>query len=271
MGTEAEIYIPGKRITCETYLIHLPRYVFTSKFIKNNMDILDIATGSGYGASYLSGKGARNVVGADRDADIVQIANINYRKPNLSFMLANAEELPFSNESFDIVCSMGTIDHLENPDKFLAGSKRIMRNGGYFICSVLNREVITPSPFQQIIDPCHKIEYSPEELADLAGRYFNNVQLYYQRSGNTRLIKTRRAMYFLLCRKLHLPNAFIILLQRFLWLSGNRDLRYMTYSEEAIDMDFTADNEWIHVNSTKMPAGIFNYLVVGQKETANTF
>jgi len=59
------------------------------------MDILDIATGSGYGASYLSGKGARNVVGADRDTEIVQIANTNYRKPNLSFLLANAEELPF--------------------------------------------------------------------------------------------------------------------------------------------------------------------------------
>jgi ubiquinone/menaquinone biosynthesis C-methylase UbiE len=266
MGTEAEIYVPGKMITYETYLIHLPRYVFTSKFITNNMDILDIATGSGYGASYLSGKGARNVVGADRDTEIVQIANTNYRKPNLSFLLANAEDLPFSNESFDIVCSMGTIDHLENPDKFLADSRRILRNGGCFICSVLNRKLITPPPFKRIIDPCHRIEYSPTELTGLVNRYFDNVQLYYQESGKIRWIKMRRAAYYLMYRKLHVPDASTALMQRFLRLAGNRDLRFMTYAEETIDKDFADGNRWIAALTDKIDSKIFNYMVVARKE-----
>jgi ubiquinone/menaquinone biosynthesis C-methylase UbiE len=153
MGTEAEIYVPGKRITRETYLIHLSRYAFAAQFIHPGTDILDIATGSGYGASYLAGKGARDVVGADLDDEIIRIANTGYRKPNLTFMLSKEEELPFSDESFDIVCSMGTIDHLRNPEKFLSDSRRILRNGGYFLCSVLNRELITPPPFKRIIGP----------------------------------------------------------------------------------------------------------------------
>jgi len=42
MGTEAEIYVPGKMITYETYLVHLSRYVFATQFIHSGADILDI-------------------------------------------------------------------------------------------------------------------------------------------------------------------------------------------------------------------------------------
>lgn len=265
MGTEAEIYVPGKRITRETYLVHLSRYVFAAQFINSGADILDIATGSGYGASYLAGKGARNVVGADLDPEIISIATTGFSKPNLTFILSNAEELPFSDESFDIVCSMGTIDHLWNPDKFLTDSRRILRNGGCFICSVLNRKLITPPPFRQIIDPCHKIEYSPAELTGLVSRYFDNVQLYYQESGKIRWIKLRRAAYYLLYRKLHLPDASTALMQRFLRLTGNRDLKFMTYMEESIDDDFAGANKWIEASAEKVDSTVFNFMVVARK------
>jgi ubiquinone/menaquinone biosynthesis C-methylase UbiE len=266
MGTEAEIYVPGKRITMETYLVHLSRYVFAAQFIPSDADILDIATGSGYGASYLAGKGACRVVGADLDEIIIKIANSGYRKPNLTFMLSNAEELPFSDESFDIVCSMGTIDHLRNPEKFLTDSRRTLRSGGYFICSVLNRELITPPPFKRIIDPCHKIEYSPTELTGLVSRYFDNVQMYYQESGMIRWIKMRRAAYYLMYRKLRLPDSSTILMQRLMRLAGNRDLRFMTYAEENIDKDFADGNKWIATSTDKIDSKIFNYMVVARKE-----
>ena len=265
MGTEAELYVQGKRITLETYRLHLSRYVFAAQFIHAGADILDIATGSGYGASYLAGKGARNVVGADLDEIIIGIANSGYSKPNLTFMLSDAEELPFSDKSFDIVCSMGTIDHLRNPEKFLTDSRRILRNGGYFICSVLNREFITPHPFKRIIDPYHKIEYSPAELTGLVGRYFDNPQLYYQESGKIRWIKMRRAAYYIMYRKLRLPAASTKLMQRFMRLAGNRDLNYMTYAEETIDKDFAAGNIWLPVTPGKQQTQIFNYMVVARK------
>lgn len=103
----------------------------------------------------------------------------------------------------------------------------------------------------------------------MVSQYFDNVQLYYQEYGGIRWIKMRRAAYYIMYRKLHLPDASTILMQRLLRLTGNRDLKYITYAEETIDKDFAVKNKWIAPSVDKVDSRIFNFIVVARKERAN--
>ena len=59
-----------------------------------------------------------------------------------SFVVANAEELPFPNESFDHIYSFGVIHHAPRPEKIAAEMHRILRKGGTFTVMLYNRDSI---------------------------------------------------------------------------------------------------------------------------------
>jgi SAM-dependent methyltransferase len=48
------------------------------------------------------------------------------------------ELLPYDGESFDVVCSNQVIEHLPDTDRFVAETFRVLRPGGYTICSTEN-------------------------------------------------------------------------------------------------------------------------------------
>jgi ubiquinone biosynthesis O-methyltransferase len=261
---QCEIYIPGSRITYETYRIHLTRYIFASKYVKGAR-VLDIACGSGFGSSYLIRKGAESVTGVDLSEEAINIAKNNFQKRGLTFQVGTAEDLPFADNSFDIITSMGTIDHMNDPALFLRHAQRVLQPGGYFISSLLNREVITPFPLHEIVDPSHIIEYSPMELNNLVNKYFINVQTYGENYGKRRLMQLRRLVYYIVYRKIHMPYAVPVLMQRSLAKLDHKDLSFITYSEDAIDAGLLSDNEWTLITSSKMASTFINYIVTGQK------
>ena len=264
MRLQCEIYIPGSRITYETYRVHLTRYIFAAKYVKDAR-VLDIACGSGYGSSYLIRKGAKSVIGVDMSEEAVNIAKANFQKPGLSFQVGTAENLPFADKSFDVITSMGTIDHMNNPAAFLQHAQRVLRPGGYFICSLLNREAMSPFPIREIVDPCHTIEYTPMELSDLVGQYFNQGEAYGENFGKKRLMQLRRTIYYVIYRKIHMPYAVPVLMQRSLAKLGHKDLSHITYREDTIDADLLSDNEWTPITSKKAASRFINYIVMGQK------
>lgn len=59
-----------------------------------------------------------------------------------NFVVANAEELPFSNESFDHIYSFGVIHHAPRPEKIAAEMHRVLRKGGTFTVMLYNRNSI---------------------------------------------------------------------------------------------------------------------------------
>ena len=48
------------------------------------------------------------------------------------------DPLPYVDESFDVVCSNQVIEHLPDTDSFVAETFRVLRRGGYTICSTEN-------------------------------------------------------------------------------------------------------------------------------------
>lgn len=171
-----EFIVPeNKNMTYELWQLHINRYYFASKFCKNKI-ILDVACGSGYGSYYLS-QSALRVVGGDISKDALEYPKKNYRSRNLQFLQLDAHNLPFKDETFDVIVSFETIEHLENYYKFLYECKRVLKNGGLIICSTPNREVFGN------INPHHVHEFTPDEFQTTLQEVFGNVVLYQQSYG----------------------------------------------------------------------------------------
>jgi ubiquinone/menaquinone biosynthesis C-methylase UbiE len=59
-----------------------------------------------------------------------------------TFVVANAEKLPFPDDSFDHVYSFGVIHHAPHPEKIAGEIHRILRKGGTFTVMLYNRNSI---------------------------------------------------------------------------------------------------------------------------------
>ena len=232
MEMQCDLYLPGHPIIYEDYRIHLARYVFASRYVKG-ADVLDIACGSGYGSSYLIGKGAKTVTGADFNEEAIEIARKNFSQAGLTFQAADALTLPFADSAFDVVTSMGMIDHLENPDIFLIGAGRVLRNRGYFICAIRNREAITPFPMKKTVSPFHKIEYSPLELSRLLSQYFSNVKVYGHNYTNKQQNQFRSMMLYF-HQKLGIPYRHYDRATKYLTRIGNDKLKLFEYCQTLV-------------------------------------
>ncbi len=153
---------------------HLARYVFAAQFVEGKA-VLDIACGNGYGSSCLISKHALNVVGGDNSEAAISFAQHHYQTDGLCFLSCDAQQMQFADNSFDVVVSMETIEHLERYEDFLKECRRVLKDDGLFICSTPNRKALFG-----IKNPWHFREFSLDEFYELIGRYFAHVELYGQ-------------------------------------------------------------------------------------------
>lgn len=91
------------------------------------------------------------------------------RRRNVSLYFANAEELPFPDQSIDRITMIEVIEHIENDEKAIYEMSRVLRPGGSLYFTTPNREVVP------VNNPYHLRHYSPEELTELLGKYFDKV------------------------------------------------------------------------------------------------
>jgi SAM-dependent methyltransferase len=126
-----ERYVPQIRGTIA--LEHLHRYAFACEHVKGR-DVLDIASGEGYGSEMLS-RTAKHVYGVDIDEASVKHAKQKYTADNLEYRIGSCTEIPLPDASVDIVVSFETIEHIKDHEKMIQEVKRVLRLGGVFIIS----------------------------------------------------------------------------------------------------------------------------------------
>jgi len=185
---------------------HLVRYKLAAQ-IAAGKNILDIACGSGYGAKILAEADALKVTGVDRDAEALEAAKKNYSADNLVFQIGDAEgnELKptpsgeptpsarrghpsqegniLADKSFELITSFETIEHLNNPEKYLAEIARVLQADGIFLVSTPNREVFGQK------NPYHLHEFTRGEFEEILKKYFKNIFILEQVNGVASLIK----------------------------------------------------------------------------------
>jgi ubiquinone/menaquinone biosynthesis C-methylase UbiE len=107
--------------------------ILTSAGVGAGSRVLDVATGAGYLAASAAERGA-NVVAIDFARSQVELARQRY--PAIEFTEASAEDLPFTESSFDAVVMGFGANHLPNPEAAFREVYRVLKRGGCFALTV---------------------------------------------------------------------------------------------------------------------------------------
>lgn len=100
--------------------------------------VLDLGCGAGFLANYLAARG-HDVTGIDTTAENLAVARAH---GTARYEIADACSLPYADASFDVVCAMDLIEHVEQPERLVAEVGRVLRPGGMFFFHTFNRTQI---------------------------------------------------------------------------------------------------------------------------------
>lgn len=105
----------------------LSRYLVQSR----SLEILDLGCGPGGNFSVLAEFGS--VTGLDVSPEALKFAGkYNFTK----LVLGDGKNLPFKDNSYDLVTSLDVLEHLEDDQKVMQEAWRVLKPGGFFLVSV---------------------------------------------------------------------------------------------------------------------------------------
>ena len=102
--------------------------------------VLDVGCGAGVDLARFA-KGGAIVTGVDISSSAIELARTNFEQQGLQgeFRVANGEELPFSDASFDLIFAHGVVQYTTTPKKLVEECRRVLKPGGEAIFQVYNR------------------------------------------------------------------------------------------------------------------------------------
>ena len=138
---------------------------------------LDIATGGGHTALKFAPQ-VKHVVASDLTPRMLEKARQFIREvkglANVSFKQADAENLPFEDERFDLVTCRIAPHHFPDVRRFLRECARVLRAGGTLMLQdhVLPTDVESArfvDAFERLRDPSHNRGFNADEWLDMCG------------------------------------------------------------------------------------------------------
>lgn len=95
-------------------------------------EVLELATGPGLLAKHVA-PAAKRMIATDYSDGMIAEAQKGDNPCNLSFEIADAMDLPFSDDSFDVVLIANALHIIPDPEKVLSEIDRVLRPGGILI------------------------------------------------------------------------------------------------------------------------------------------
>ena len=175
---------------------HFPYKVAMNHNPINSKNILDIACGPGSGTNFMATESNANIKGIDVSKESIEIAKKRYdSKNNITFKTGDALEIEFPKDTFDLIVSIHTMEHVIDDNLFLKKIKNWLKRDCKIILEV---PLLMEYPFYQSAQPYseyHIREYIPKELVKLFSKYFKIIESYgVSRGFYSNLNKARNAI-----------------------------------------------------------------------------
>jgi ubiquinone/menaquinone biosynthesis C-methylase UbiE len=97
---------------------------------QNPLKILNVGVATGLSSKMLEGHG--DVTSVEYDEDCCAFL----KDQGFEVTQASMTDLPFEDESFDLVCAFDVIEHIKDDNAALAEAKRVLKKGGYVFITV---------------------------------------------------------------------------------------------------------------------------------------
>ena len=102
--------------------------------------VLEVGCGAGVDLVRFA-RGGAEVTGVDLARPAIDLARANFEQQGLQgeFRVADGEQLPFPDDSFDLVFAHGVVQYTPNPQRLVDECRRVLKPGGDAIFQVYNR------------------------------------------------------------------------------------------------------------------------------------
>jgi ubiquinone/menaquinone biosynthesis C-methylase UbiE len=102
--------------------------------------VLDVGCGAGVDLARFA-RGGAEVTGVDVSQSAIDLARTNFEQQRLRgrFEVANGEQLPFADNTFDLVFAHGVVQYTAQPQRLVDECRRVLKPGGEAIFQVYNR------------------------------------------------------------------------------------------------------------------------------------
>lgn len=159
-----DVLLTQDEVARETLDLHLARYEFAARHARPGR-VLDIACGVGYGTRLLADEieGNRVAIGVDISDESIDYARERYGDAGAEFVLCSAMEYR-GDEPFDTIVSLETIEHLPDPQRFLANVLPQLAPGGVFVASV-------PTTMSTDANPHHLHDFTAAQFRAMVRPY----------------------------------------------------------------------------------------------------
>jgi ubiquinone/menaquinone biosynthesis C-methylase UbiE len=131
---------------------------------------LELGCGAGFASAHLAEDYGLTVVGTDAEADRIETAKRkNLDIANLSFLVADATDLPFDNASFDLVLSQNVFHHISDWRLAAEEVARVIRDSGQFLFS----DITGPGSLMRLfsrVEKDHGFHYANDLMSLLDNR-----------------------------------------------------------------------------------------------------
>ena len=100
-----------------------------------NKTVLDVGCGTGLFAHEVSKLGPKQVLGIDFSKEAIEIAIRTHKNHNLQYQVLDVKEI---KSRYDVIVSLGTLEHMDNPLKTLKILKKHLTKNGKIIVTSPN-------------------------------------------------------------------------------------------------------------------------------------
>jgi 2-polyprenyl-3-methyl-5-hydroxy-6-metoxy-1,4-benzoquinol methylase len=142
-------------------------YIIAKDYVQG--DVLEVGCGEGRGILLLTER-AKSFTAVDKIKPVIE--DLQKKHPAGRFISMNIPPLSsLADNAYDFIVSFQVIEHIENDALFLKEIHRVLKPGGTALLTTPNRKMSLSR------NPWHIREYLPQELKNLAEKFFSKVEM----------------------------------------------------------------------------------------------